>query len=103
MWVLPMVMVLTWESYIYERCYSDVQNKVPISIHVGKPGIGKCFAGAFPKAFEVLFRTIKGLTSELYAECTEARGREERLKAKMSEMEGQLRQDSPLDLSFGHF
>ena len=64
--------------------------KVPISIHVGKPGIGKCFGGAFTKAFEVLFRTVKGLTSELQAERTEARDREQRLKAKMSEMEGQL-------------
>ena len=64
--------------------------KVPISIHVGKPGIGKCFGGAFTKAFEVLFRTVKGLTSELQAEGTEARDREQRLKAKMSEMEGQL-------------
>ena len=64
--------------------------KVPISIHVGKPNIGKCFGRAFTKAFEVLFRAVKGLTSELQANRIKAQDREQRLKAKMNQVEGQL-------------
>ena len=32
--------------------------KVPISTHVGKPGVGKCLGGAFTKAFETLVNTV---------------------------------------------
>ena len=64
---------------------------VPISIHVAKPGIGINSSECFTKAFEVLFRAFRGLTSELQAERTNARDREKRLKAKMNQIEGQLR------------
>ena len=64
--------------------------KVPISIHTGKPSIGKCFGGAFAKAFEVLFmiRAVGGLTSKLQVECTKARDRG--ATPGMNHVEGQL-------------
>ena len=62
--------------------------KVPVFIHVGKPGVGKCLGGAFTRAFESLIKTVNGLTGELQAERTEAQDRE-RLKAHIMEMQGQ--------------
>ena len=64
--------------------------KVPVSIHVGKPDIGKCLGGAFTRAFESFVKTVNGLSGELQAERTEARDREQRLKAQITEMQGQL-------------
>ena len=54
--------------------------KVPVSIHVGKPGIGKCLGGAFTGAFLALYKTVELLCLEMISERTEAQDREERLK-----------------------
>ena len=42
--------------------------KVPLTYHVGKSGVGKCFGGAFTKAFDSFFKAVKDLTIELQAE-----------------------------------
>ena len=65
--------------------------KVPVTNHVGKSGVGKCFGGAFTKAFDSLFKAVKDLTMELQAERAEARDREQRLKTKIDFMQGQLK------------
>ena len=64
--------------------------KVPISYHVGKPGVGKCLGGAFTKTFELLFQAVKTLTSQLQSERTDAKDREQRLNSRLDTMEGQL-------------
>ena len=54
--------------------------KVPISIHVGKPGVGKCLGGAFTKAFETLVKTVKRVSAELQTERSEAKKEREEAK-----------------------
>ena len=65
--------------------------KVPLTCHVGKSGVGKCFGGAFTKAFISLFKAVKDLRIELRAERAEARDREQPLKTKIDFMQGQLK------------
>ena len=77
--------------------------KVTISIHVGKPGVGKCPGGAFTKAFETLVKSVQGISSELQTERSEAR--KEREEAKDREVRNtqlrELRNEvSNLKLSF---
>ena len=64
--------------------------KVPISIHVGKPGIGKCLGGAFTKAFESLVKSVQGLTAQLQAERSEAKNREVRLNVQLRELRSEV-------------
>ena len=66
--------------------------KVPISIHVGKPGIGKCLGGAFTKAFESLVKSVQGLTDQLQAERSEAKKEREEAKDREVRLNVQLRE-----------
>ena len=66
--------------------------KVPISIHVGKPGIGNCLGGAFTKAFESLVKSVQGLTDQLQAERSEAKKEREEAKDREVRLNVQLRE-----------
>ena len=66
--------------------------KVPISIHVDKPGIGKCFGRAFTKAFESFVKSVQGLTDQLQAERSEAKKEREEAKGREVRLNVQLRE-----------
>ena len=65
---------------------------MPVSIHVGKPGVGKCLGGAFTKAFESLVKTVQGITAELQAERSEAKKEREEAKDREVRLNTQLRE-----------
>ena len=56
---------------------------VPLTNHVGKSGVGKCFGGAFTKTFDSLFKAVNDVTIELQTERAEARDCEQLLKTKI--------------------
>ena len=66
--------------------------KVPVSIHVGKPGVGKCLGGAFTKAFETLVKTVQGISAELQTERSEAKKEREEAKDREVRLNMQLRE-----------
>ena len=67
--------------------------KVPYSLHVRKPGPGKCFGGAFTTTFQTLLEQIEALRQELKNERREARDREAHLTGKLKELTTALREE----------
>ena len=56
--------------------------RIPIAIHLGKPGPGNCFGMAVTKAFNDLFLLVQTIEGKLDEERREARDREDRLNKK---------------------
>ena len=68
-------------------CYTC---KVPVRIHVGKCGPGKCLGGAFTKAFRSLYELVEETHQDLAAERREAKDREVRLVHKLNVMRDEM-------------